>query len=170
MLGAPDFRAIISSLHKELVGPDRVKLTDRYQNALRSLVPYAPLLAYRLAGSDGIVKLERATALYYEKVAQHPEVVKDANAPKFLRVMEDETTTALISEVIGDLAADIRLVARARRWWPFRFAWTPFAVRGALHRQDSVSTREAEQELDQLIDRVLPGMISALGTATEAQP
>ena len=162
---APEFRAVIISVQKEIVGSDRLKLTQRYENALRSLVPHDPMLAYSLTGSERIVALERAIALYYEKVALHPEVARDANAPKFLGVMEGETTMALIGEAGNDLAADIKRVAQARRWWPFRLPWTPFAVQYALRRQDNIPTAKMEEELEQLIDRVLPKLVNALHIA-----
>jgi hypothetical protein len=156
---------IIASIHKEVMGNSRLRLTERYEGALHTLVPYDPMLAYRLAGSERLAAVERAIALYYDKIAQHPGVANDPNAPRFLSVIQDETTTALIDEVLKNLADDLRRIARARRWWLFRWLWMPLAVQRALRRQGHGVTRTQEQELEAMIDRVIPLMEAALNDA-----
>lgn len=169
VFASAEFRAIVVGMQEQLAGSERPKLTERYENALRALVPHDPVLAYDLSGNERIVHLERAIGLYYGQVAQHPDFAKDAHAPKFLSVMENETTTALIGEVVKDLAVDIRRVARARRPWLLRLLWTPLAVQSALRRQDNMPAAKTEQRLDELIDRVLPQLVRALQTAAASQ-
>lgn len=159
-------RSIVVNIQKETLGDTRRKLTERYETAIGALVPHDPLLAYQLAGRELISRLERAIGLYYEKIAQLPDVAKDPNAPQVLNVMVDETTSALIAEVLNELANDIHQVARARQWWPLRFIGSSSSVRRFLQRQDGLSLAAAERQLEVLFGRVIPRVETALQVAT----
>lgn len=163
----PQFRTTLVDIHKVLQDSDRPKLTERYENAVRGLVPHDPVLAYRLSGNAQISGVERAVALYYARVAAHPDVIKERDAPKLLSVLEDETATALIAEALKDLSADVRQVARARRWRLIRWAWTPLSVEKVLVRQDQRPASTIDQEIEGLLDRVLPGIVHALEQAAQ---
>jgi hypothetical protein len=162
-----ELQSIIGAVLEEVLRQDRVRLTERFTNAIQELAPHDAILAYRLAGRERLTGLENAIRLYYLKVSQHPDVIGDSQAPQILGVMQEETTTALIEEVLKELAADIERIARVRSWWPLRF-WTPYAVKRAIRNQGAKPTNKMEQEIEALIDRLVPTVVSAVASATSS--
>lgn len=158
----PAFVVLISKVFIEAGFSDTSKLAERYETAVRALVPFEPLLAYRLSGNERLAKLERVIGTYYREVSQMPSVVSDPNAPALLPIVANATTQILVEEVMRELATDVMIVARARAWPVLRWVWIPLVTSIRLRRQDRVATERLDRKLEELLEKVVPQIINAM--------
>jgi hypothetical protein len=71
-------------------------LIMRYNDAVRDVTPFYPILSYRLT-ADPIVVLRTFIKGYYERVRQRPDVTNDPQAPVVLAAMEEKRRRRWIS-------------------------------------------------------------------------
>jgi hypothetical protein len=111
-LADSNVRALIYQVMQDLTSARIPSLETRYQEAIKTLVPFYPLLAYRLRG-DRISLLSAFSKNYYERVRQIPDIANDPNAPTALRVIEHHTADVAFAKAASQLAEDICAVASA---------------------------------------------------------
>lgn len=114
-------------------------LAPRYEEAVDSLAPYDPILAYRLRNQSRVIKLDSVLQTYYKQISER---FSQAGPDQLvaLPVMESVTIDLLRSDTLQDLADYAKLVASAIG--PI----TRYRLGAALRRQDAPPDLEVEIE------------------------
>jgi hypothetical protein len=163
-------RELLISTVKPLLMSHRKQLAKRYTDAVQALVPYEPLLAYRLSGNERLLRIDRLIDDYYTRVAQRPEVLIDPKAPALIAIAADSTINVAVDDALCHLREGITKVGRARGWWWCRWLWLPLSVQHRLRLQDRVVDEELDGRLGLMIDQMLVQFGAALQEIPDHAP
>lgn len=127
----------------------RNPVAAHYQQAVDTVAPYDPILAYRLRDLGGLVHLDTQITQYYDRMMAIPDVAADPQAQVFRSDLEASTLEKAYSDALEHLSNKIRLVACGIGI----MSW--LRIRKVLCRQDQPSDADLQSAMDQLLGRVV---------------
>jgi hypothetical protein len=109
-LAQPGVRNLVYDAVRSFSADRMTNVAQRCAESIGMLVPFCPLLAYRLAG-DRVAQLHPFVSRYYDSIRARPGVVSDPRGSEILAAMEDQTLDVAFKKTQEELADDIRCVA-----------------------------------------------------------
>lgn len=136
-------------------------LNSDFDEAIRSIAPDDPILAYLLAGQEQILRLDQLAAAYFDKVIVMPEIGVPTDGRDAVKKIEANLLGLAYDDACDDLATDIKRIAGKIS------IWTWYQASRAIARQDKSMDAVPMEEYDRVFEGVVTGVRGTVPSTDE---
>jgi hypothetical protein len=109
-LSKPEVQQFFRQFLASVANGDRDGIGKRYSDAVRTLTPFYPIIAYRLSG-ESIIRIDTRIRTHYDQLRDHPIIAGDPNTPVSVALIEDRTLSQAFDEAVRSLSGDLQEVS-----------------------------------------------------------